>query len=238
MPDRPKMILFDYGQTLIDEGKFDGIKGTEAVLKYAIRNKYNLSAERVQEEADKINRESGRFDPPRQNSVQMEIPNHMFTAYLYESLGITLSLTSEQVDKIFWDAAAPGTPTDGIEELLEFLYQNNIRTGVISNIAFCGQAVIDRINSVIPTNHFEFIIASSEYMYRKPNKRIFDLALEKADLQSDEVWYVGDQYECDIVGAGNAGIFPIWYQGATYMPCDEKRDVTTVKNWQEFRRLL
>ena len=109
MPDRPKMILFDYGQTLIDEGKFDGIKGTEAVLKYATRNKYNLSAERVQEEAD---------------------------------------------------------------------------------------------------------------------------------LYADEVWYVGDQYECDIIGAGNAGIFPIWYQGATYMPCDEKRDVTTVKNWQEFRRLL
>lgn len=52
MPDKPKMILFDYGQTLIDEGKFDGIKGTEAVLRYAVKNKYNLSAERVQEEAD------------------------------------------------------------------------------------------------------------------------------------------------------------------------------------------
>ena len=75
-------------------------------------------------------------------------------------------------------------------------------------------------------------------MYRKPNKRIFDLALEKADLQADEVWYVGDQYECDIVGARNAGIFPIWYQGAIDAPCDEKKDVTIVKNWQEFRRLL
>lgn len=28
----PKMILFDYGQTLIAEQKFDGVKGTEAVL--------------------------------------------------------------------------------------------------------------------------------------------------------------------------------------------------------------
>lgn len=238
MTDKPKMILFDYGQTLIDEGKFDGIKGTEAVLKYAVKNKHNLSAERVQEEADKINQESGRFAPPRQNSVQMEIPNHMFTAYLYESLGITLSLTSEQIDKVFWDAAAPGKPTDGIEGLLEFLYQNDIRTGVISNIAFCGQAVIDRINEVIPTNRFEFIIATSEYMYRKPNKRIFDLALEKADLHADEVWYVGDQYECDIVGARNAGIFPIWYQGAADVPCDEKKDVTIVKSWQEFREQI
>ena len=31
---KPKMILFDYGQTLISEAFFDGIKGTQAVLKY------------------------------------------------------------------------------------------------------------------------------------------------------------------------------------------------------------
>ena len=238
MPDKPKMILFDYGQTLIDEGKFDGIKGTEAVLQYATKNKYNLSAERVQEEADRINQELGRFDPARRHLIQIEIPNHMFTAYLYESLGISLSLTSEQIDKVFWDAVGSAVPTEGIEELLEYLHKIGIRTGVISNIAYCGQAVIDRINKVIPTNHFEFIIATSEYMYRKPNKRIFDLALEKADLQTSEVWYVGDQYECDIVGARNAGIFPVWYQGALDMPCDERKDVITVKSWQEFRRLL
>lgn len=30
---KPKMILFDYGQTLVNEQLFDGVKGTEAVLK-------------------------------------------------------------------------------------------------------------------------------------------------------------------------------------------------------------
>lgn len=29
--DTPKMILFDYGQTLVAEPKLDGVKGTEAV---------------------------------------------------------------------------------------------------------------------------------------------------------------------------------------------------------------
>lgn len=29
------MILFDYGQTLIAEQRFDGIKGTAAVLQHA-----------------------------------------------------------------------------------------------------------------------------------------------------------------------------------------------------------
>ena len=238
MPNNPKMILFDYGQTLIDEGVFDGVRGTAAVLRYATRNKYNLSAERVQEEADRINKEVGRFDPAERHLFQVEVPNHMFTAYLYESLGISLSLTPKQVDRVFWDVAAPGTPTSGIEELLEYLYQNNIRTGVISNIAFAGEVVTERINRLIPTNHFELIIATSEYMYRKPNKRIFDLALEKADLQASDVWYIGDQYECDVVGARNAGMFPVWYQGAIKIPHEDKNDVMTVKNWQEFQVLL
>lgn len=34
---KPKMILFDYGQTLVKERKFDGIAGTEAVLRYAAK---------------------------------------------------------------------------------------------------------------------------------------------------------------------------------------------------------
>lgn len=33
----PKMILFDYGQTLIAEEKFDGVKGTAAVLEHAVK---------------------------------------------------------------------------------------------------------------------------------------------------------------------------------------------------------
>ena len=39
----PKMILFDYGQTLVNEQRFNGVRGTEAVLKYATKNKSESS---------------------------------------------------------------------------------------------------------------------------------------------------------------------------------------------------
>lgn len=45
---KPKMMLFDYGQTLVNEKKFDGIAGTRAVLQYATKNKYGRTAEEVQ----------------------------------------------------------------------------------------------------------------------------------------------------------------------------------------------
>ena len=109
-------------------------------------------------------------------------------------------------------------PTEGIEDFLGYLKNKGIRTGVISNICYAPSVVAERINRLLPKNAFEFIITSSNYIFRKPNKRIFDLALEKAGLQADEVWFIGDQYECDVKGSLNAGLLPVWYIGAIYLP--------------------
>ena len=230
---KPKMILFDYGQTLIAEQKFDGVKGTEAVLQYAVRNKYHLSAEQVQARANEINQELKRFDPEQRHLFQIEIPNSMFEPYLYESLGIEIALSNSEIDRIFWDAAAPGVPTEGIKDFLDYLKSKEIRTGVISNIAFAPSVVAERINRLLPENNFEFILTSSNYIFRKPHKRLFDLALEKAGLRPTEVWYIGDQYECDIKGAFHAGLCPVWYTGAIDLPYKEDKSILTITAWEE-----
>ncbi len=231
----PRMILFDYGQTLVAEQKFDGIKGAEAVLQYAVKNKYHLTAEQVRAKADEINREFGRFDPEKRHLFQIEIPNTMFTPYLYESLGIEIALSNAELDTIFWNAAAPGVPTEGIEDFLAYLKNKGIRTGVISNIVYDSNVVAERINRLLQDNTFEFIITSSSYMFRKPNKRIFDLALEKAELPPDEVWYIGDHYECDVKGSLKAGLFPVWYTGAVKPPHTLDKTVLTTADWDELR---
>lgn len=82
------------------------------------------------------------------------------------------------------------------------------------------------------------MIATSEYLYRKPNRHIFELALEKAELRPEEVWYVGDQYRCDIEGAKGAGLFPIWYIGAIDLKYEPADDVMTIKNWQELKKYM
>ncbi len=234
----PKMILFDYGQTLVAEQKFDGVKGTEAVLQHATRNKYHLSPEQIQEKANEINQEFGRFDPEKKHLLQTEIPNTMFTPYLYESLGIEIGLSNSEIDTIFWDAAAPGIPTKGIEDFLAYLKGRGIRTGVISNIAYAPSVVADRIHRLLPEHSFEFMITSSNYIFRKPNKRIFDLALEKAELKPSQVWYIGDQYECDIKGASNAGLFPVWYTGAIDTASPEDETILTVTSWKKLMKLM
>ncbi len=239
MMKKPKMILFDYGQTLVNEARYNAIRGMEAVLQYATENKYHLSARQVQEKADELNKEIGRFAPSSDSGrLQIELPNRVFAHYLYESLGIKLDLPPEEIDAVFWNAEAPGKPTEGIQEFLAFLFRNGIRTGVISNIPYAGKVVENKIRKYIPDHCFEFIIASSEYVFCKPSPRIFQLALEKAGLAPEEVWYVGDNYDCDVAGARNAGIFPVWYLGAMRMHYKKKTDVMMINHWERLQEYI
>ena len=45
----------------------------------------------------------------------------------------------------------------------------------------------------------------------KPDKRIFELALNKLDVQPEDVLFVGDDLEKDIAGPQNANIKGIWF---------------------------
>lgn len=235
---KPRMILFDYGQTLVNEAPFDGEKATAAVMEYATENKYGKTPKEIQAEATALNWELGRLDPARRHLFQVEVPHDPFDAYLYESNGIRLSISYHQAEKIFWDTASPGMATEGIKEFLAYLKAEGIRTGVISNISYSGEALKTRLQEVLPEADFEFIIASSEYVFRKPNPRIFRLALEKAGLEPEDVWYVGDQYECDIVGAGNVGMFPVWYTAVVDFEQDFTKEAFKISCWRELQDYL
>ncbi|MCH5323880.1 MAG: HAD family hydrolase [Eubacterium sp.] len=235
--NKPEMILFDWGNTLATGG-FDGVAGTRAVLNSS-HNPNNVTAEEVQAFADKINRECGREYGYNVKELTAEIHNHPFQRYLYEYFGVEFDISQDEVEEIFWSNANPVHNTEGIEEFLRFLKSENIRTGVISNISFTEKALARRINSMLPDNEFEFIIASSEYVFRKPNGRLFELALRKAGITADKAWYCGDNVNCDVIGAYNAGITPVWYTG----DMDGKQtpppfECITVSKWKELKEIL
>lgn len=212
--NKPKMICFDYGQTLISEDSFNGIAGTRAVLEQCVHNPSNITAEEIQSLANELNKDIGRFNPETQHLVLLEVHNHPFQNYLYDYFQIKPIVSPLELETVFWDNAAPAKPTNGIINLLLKLEELKIRTGVISNIGMSGTALKNRIERLLPHNHFEFIIASSEYVFRKPHKRIFEIALKKSCLQPKDMWYCGDNINCDIEGARSCGITPIWYTGA------------------------
>lgn len=206
----PKMILFDYGQTLICEPSFDGIRGNEALLRHAVKNKNNLNAADLKGFADELFRRTNEV-----RRLGYETHSRAFNKFLYGYLELEFSLSPLETETVFWEAAAPGTPMPGIDRFLEYINSYGIRSGVISNISFSGEALAERINRLLPENRFEFIIASSEFLLRKPDKMLFEIALKKAGLTSEDVWFCGDNIKADIEGAALAGIFPVWYENLT-----------------------
>ncbi|MED1559287.1 HAD family hydrolase [Bacillus paramycoides] len=58
---------------------------------------------------------------------------------------------------------------------------------------------------------FDIIIISEEVGISKPDKRIFELALNRLNVQPEAALFVGDDIEKDIGGCQNANINGIWF---------------------------
>lgn len=207
---RPKMIIFDYGHTLLYEPGFDGLRGEEEVFKYVKSNKHNLTPKQVCDFAWEL------YEKIRAaREMGFEIHEQQFQRFLYEYLEIELSVSLPEAERIFWNNACAGEIMPNADKIIDYINDKDIRSGVISNISWSGSVLAERINRLLPRNKFEFIIASSEYMFRKPSPMLFELALKKAGLCAEDVWFCGDNIEADIEGSATVGIFPVWYENRT-----------------------
>ena len=101
------------------------------------------------------------------------------------------------------------TVVPGAEETLAALAEKGLKLAVVSN-TFVPGSVLDRhleiasLGDLIGTR-----IYSSEVGYRKPNLKIFQLALEQSGLQGRDALFVGDSPRADIFGAHRAGMITV-----------------------------
>ena len=204
--NRPKMIIFDYGHTLLYEPDFDFVRGEKEVYKHIVKNPRNLSPEEIINFGEDL-----YLKLTECRKLGLELHEWQFMRLQYEYLGIELDISYEEAERIMWNNVSKGACMPYVKEMLSYLKEKGIRSGVISNIGWSGNALKERIDRLLPDNQFEFIIASSEYCIRKPNHMIFELALQKAGLPASDVWYCGDNLYADVYGAKSAGIFPVHY---------------------------
>lgn len=233
--NRPKMIIFDYGNTLIFEKELNLQRAYSQLYTCISKNPDKISLDEFYKKGIET------FDIIKSRALEndIEIHQHIFYNTFFQSLNIEFELPYIELEHIFWEALAPCMPMPNIEKLLLYLEEHHIRSAVISNISFSEQALTNRINTYLPKNNFEFIIASSEYGFRKPEKILFEIALKKARLNACDVWYCGDNKRADIIGAASAGIMPVLFTGDLDCPYYNDSDIsvhfdfTAIKDWNE-----
>ena len=100
---------------------------------------------------------------------------------------------------------------------LEKLKSDGYRLGMISNTSDDRnvQRIVDRWGL---RPFFETIITSATLGIRKPDRRIFQVALEYFHVQPIETVMIGDTLNADVLGANELGIFSIWIMRRVQVP--------------------
>lgn len=99
----------------------------------------------------------------------------------------------------------------GAAETLAILQERGFTLGMITN----GRTLVQNatINATGLRGYFATIVISEESGVRKPDPRIFQLALERLGKNAAESVYVGDNPHADVEGARGAGLHTVWFAG-------------------------
>lgn len=96
----------------------------------------------------------------------------------------------------------------GAPKLLQHLKKRgsvNVLSNGFANLQF------RKLQSAGLDRYIDLMVLSDDIGVTKPDKRLFDYALEKAKANAETTLMIGDNYDADIVGAYNAGWKTIFF---------------------------
>nr|WP_308628348.1 HAD family hydrolase [uncultured Eisenbergiella sp.] len=117
---------------------------------------------------------------------------------------------------------------DNVPHYLEIV-KKKYKIGIIANQPF-GTA--ERLEKHGILQYFDLVIASAEEGVAKPDKRIFERALERSECKSENAIMIGDRIDNDIVPSKRLGFHTIWVKqgfGQYWnVSCEEEKPDYTV----------
>ena len=109
-------------------------------------------------------------------------------------------------------------------EKMNSLKNIGVRMGVVSNTTNPRFMKENEMQATGLAPFFDFAIYSSDAPYRKPHPSIFQLAIESLKLKPEEILFVGDTAETDIIGAQSVGMKTAWIRMGRSYPLENKPD--------------
>ncbi len=95
---------------------------------------------------------------------------------------------------------------DGVIEALDRMRQAGLQLVVVSNSNGTLRVLFDRVGL---SGKVDAMLDSHEEGVEKPDRRLFDLALERAGAGRESTLHAGDLYSVDVEGARAAGLRPV-----------------------------
>ncbi|UCC17777.1 MAG: HAD family hydrolase [Dehalococcoidales bacterium] len=230
--NKPSGVIFDLGDTVLRLDTIDWIAANKKLLEY-VENEVDMTPEALQEIAFGINND---FERQKIDSmIEMNVVH--FYRTMFETAGLSLSISYEEAARICWNSAYTFTPEEGIFEVLDTLEKHDIKTGILSNGSFPGVLLEEELAKHNLLHKFSFVMSSADYSIRKPHPRFFNIAARKLDRKPSDIWFIGDKLQFDVKGAITAGMQPVWYNPRDGKP-DPHYDCLEINHWYEFIEII
>jgi 2-haloalkanoic acid dehalogenase type II len=204
-------VLFDLGGTLIHfEGAWPDLMETanRGLLKNLKEQGIELEAEAF---LNKFRHRLAEYYVQRESEF-IEYTTAQILHNLLIEMGhpeITLQMLKPALKRLYAVSQAQWKTESDTMSTLNVLKKSGIRMGIVSN-ASDDDDVQTLIDNAGIRSYFDFVLSSAACGIRKPNPRIFQIALDHWKIPNQQAAMVGDTLGADVLGANNVGIYSIW----------------------------
>lgn len=141
-----------------------------------------------------------------------ETHNRFWISHALQELGCGVSPDDPRicrgVEAYFSAFLAHSHLVPGTLEMLRTL-RGRYRLGLLSNFTH-APAAWQIIGELGLTPFFDVVVISGEEGYRKPHPKLFQRFMEGLGVEGKRLLFVGDDLYCDVQGAKQSGIHPVW----------------------------
>ena len=208
-----KLVLIDLDDTLFDYPKAENsaFRSTFEEMGFFKENRF-LKNQNSEEFYTEIKREYEKINSQLWKDLEKGIVNkEELKVIRFEKIikKFKLEYDCQKMSEIYLKKLGEGIfPFKSTEKLCKYLH-SKYKIGIVTN--GIKEVQYSRIKNSSISNYIDKIIISDEVGVNKPDKRIFEFAINYFGiLDKSEVVMIGDSLEADIKGGINAGVDTCW----------------------------
>ncbi len=128
----------------------------------------------------------------------------------------------------------------GTREMLQCVKDQDFRIGLVSDVAWGLPSYfpLKDMKHYGLDQYFDDMVFSTDVGLRKPNPKIFKIALSNVGARAECSVFVGNNLQADILGALSVGMMAVLKKSDFYTPDDDIVPDAKVEDWDQFIEFL